>query len=71
MQQDVEAFCAALFEVQMAPFPRLAANVATLDRLMGPVGTPSTAADAASAATADAEWRHRELLKEICRGNTD
>jgi hypothetical protein len=70
----MEAFRAAPFEVQVALFPRLAANVAALDRMMGPVGTPGAAANAASAATAataDAERRHCKLLEEVRCGNAD
>ncbi len=63
----MEAFAAAPYEVQLVLFPFLAANVAALDRLLGPL----SARDTAAAAAADAERRHRELLGEIRRANAD
>ncbi len=67
----METFCAVPFKVQVALFPHLAANIAMPDCMMGPVGAPGAAADAASAATADAERRHCELLEEVRCGNVD
>jgi hypothetical protein len=57
--------------VQVALLYRLAANVAALDCMMGPVGSPGAAADAASAATADDDRQHHKLLEEVYCGNAD
>ncbi len=65
----MEDFCAAPFEVQEALFPCPAANVTTLDGMMGPMSVPGVAAVTASAATADAKQRHCELLEEVRHGN--
>ncbi len=59
------------FEVHVALFPRLATNIAVLNRMMGSVGPRGAAAYTASTATADAERQHRELLEEVCRGKTN
>jgi cobalamin biosynthesis protein CbiG len=48
-------------------FPRYVANVAALDRLLGPLTAPGTAADTERAA----ERRHQELVEEVRRGRRD
>ncbi len=67
LQENAKAFAGALLEAQLEMFPRFAANVAVLDRLLGPLTATSTAADAERAV----EWRHRELMEEIRRGQRD
>jgi hypothetical protein len=67
----VKALCTPPFEVQVALFPCLAANIVVLNRMMGPVGAPGAAANTARTATADAERWHRELLEEVHRSNVD
>jgi hypothetical protein len=63
----VEAFAGAPLGVQLELFPFLAANVAALDCLLGPLSAPN----AEAAASAAAEQRHREVMEEIRRGHTD
>jgi hypothetical protein len=63
----MEAFAGAPLGVQLELFPFLAANVAALDRLLGPISAPN----AKAAASAAAKRRHREVMEEICRGHTD
>jgi hypothetical protein len=65
--EDARAFAGAPLEAQLEMFPRFAANMAALDRLLGPLTTPGTAADAERAA----ERRHRELMEEVHRGQRD
>ncbi len=67
LQEDAWAFAGAPLEAQLEMFPCFAANVAALDRLLGPLIAPGTAADAERAA----EWRHQELMVEVCRGQRD
>ncbi len=67
LQEDARAFAGALLEVQLEMFPRFAANVAALDRLLGPLTAPSTTADTERAA----ERRHQELMEEVRRGQRD
>jgi hypothetical protein len=63
----VEAFAGAPLGVQLELFPFLAANVAALDRPLGPLSAPN----AEAAASAAAEWRQREVMEEIRWGHTD
>jgi hypothetical protein len=67
LQEDARAFTGAPLEVQLEMFPCFAANVAALDRLLGPLTAPCTAADAERAA----ERRHLELMEEVRRGQRD
>ncbi len=67
LQEDAGAFAGAPLEAQLEMFPRFAANVAALDRLLGPLTAPGTAADAERAV----ERRHRELMEEVRRGQRD
>jgi hypothetical protein len=55
LQQYMEAFYAAPFEVQMALFPHLAANITELNCIVGLV-IALWAVAAATAVTADARW---------------
>jgi hypothetical protein len=67
LQEDAQAFAGAPLEAQLEMFPHFAANVAALDRLLGPFTALGTAADAERAV----ERPHRELMEEICRGQRD
>ncbi len=67
LQEDARAFVGAPLEAQLEMFPRFVANVAALDRLLGPLTAPGTAADAERAA----EWQHQELMEEVRRGQRD
>jgi hypothetical protein len=64
LQKDSWVFAGAPLEAQLEMFPRFVANVAALDRLLGPLTVPSTAADAKRAA----KRRHRELMEEVRQG---
>ncbi len=67
LQEDARAFAGAPLEAQLVMFPCFAANMAALDRLLGPLTASSTAADTERAA----ERRHQELMKEVRRGQRD
>jgi hypothetical protein len=67
LKEDTRAFAGTPLEAQLEMFPRFAANVAALDRFLGPLTAPSTAADAEHAA----ERRHQELMEEVRRGQRD
>ncbi len=64
LQEDARAFAGALLEAQLEMFPRFMANVVALDRLLGPLTAPGTAAAVERAA----EHWHGELMEEVCRG---
>jgi hypothetical protein len=55
LQQDLEAFYAAPYDVEVALEPRLTSNIIVLNCMIGPVSTLGAVA-AASATTTDAEW---------------
>ncbi len=67
LQEDARAIRGALLEVQLEMFPCFVANEAALDRLLGPLTAPGTAADSERAAE---RW-HRELMEEVYRGQHD
>ncbi len=67
LQEDARAFAGAPLKAQLEMFSHFAANVAALDRLLGPLTAPGTAADAERAA----EQRHRELMEEVRRDQRD
>jgi hypothetical protein len=57
-QEDARAFAGAPLEAQLEMFPCFVANVAALDRLLGLLTAPGTAANAERATE---QW-HRELM---------
>ncbi len=67
LQVNVEAFATVPYEVKIKLFPFLAANVTTLDCLLGLLSAPNTAA----AITIYAQQLHCEMLEEVRHANTD
>ncbi len=67
LQEDAQAFMGAPLKAQLEMFPCFRANVAALDRLLGPLTAPGTAVYAERTA----KRRHRELMEEVRWGHRD